>query len=132
MNYLLDTHVFLWTLFNDELLSKNAVSIISNPENTVLVSLISFWEISLKYNVGKLSLKGIFPEELPLYAEMAGLEIMNVTPADVSSFYKLPVLKHKDPFDRLIVWQCINNNICLVSKDSDLVEYKNYGLKIIW
>lgn len=132
MNYLLDTHVFLWTLFNDELLSKNAVSIISNPENTVLVSVISFWEISLKYNAGKLSLEGVLPDELPAYAEKAGLEIMNVTPAEVSSFYKLPILKHKDPFDRLLVWQCINNNICLISKDSDLVEYKNYGLQIMW
>ena len=132
MNYLLDTHVFLWTLFNDELLSKNAVSIISNPENTVLVSVISFWEISLKYNAGKLSLEGVLPDELPAYAEKAGLEIMNVTPAEVSSFYKLPILKHKDPFDRLLVWQCINNNICLISKDSDLAEYKNYGLQIMW
>jgi len=57
---------------------------------------------------------------------------MNVTPAEVSSFYKLPILKHKDPFDRLLVWQCINNNICLISKDSDLAEYKNYGLQIMW
>lgn len=132
MNYLLDTHVFLWTLFNDELLSKNAVSIITNPENTVLVSVISFWEISLKYNAGKLSLEGVLPDELPACAEKAGLEIMNVTPAEVSSFYKLPILKHKDPFDRLLVWQCINNNICLISKDSDLAEYKNYGLQIMW
>jgi len=132
MNYLLDTHVLLWVLFSDELLSNNAISIIVNPENTIFVSIISFWEISLKYNVGKLSLQGVFPEEIPVYAEKAGLEILNVTASEVSSFYKLPRLRHKDPFDRLIIWQCINNNLCLISKDSDLSEYMGYGLKIMW
>lgn len=75
----------------------------------------------------------IFPLKNYLkYAEKAGFEILNVTPTEVSTSYRLPKLKHKDPFDRLIIWQCINNNFCLISKDSDLSVYKKYGLQIIW
>jgi PIN domain nuclease of toxin-antitoxin system len=132
MNYLLDTHVFLWAIFDNDLLSQSASSIILNQENTIFVSLISFWEISLKFNTGKLSLHNVFPEELPKYAEKSGFEILNLNPTEVSTSYRLPKLKHKDPFDRLLIWQCINNNIYLISKDSELSEYKDHGLQIIW
>ena len=132
MNYLLDTHVFLWALFDNDKLSETASSLIINPDNSIFVSLISFWEISLKFNIGKLSLNNIIPEELPKYTEKAGFEILSLSPSEISSSYRLPKLKHKDPFDRLIIWQCITNNICLISKDSDLSEYKEHGLQITW
>jgi PIN domain nuclease of toxin-antitoxin system len=132
MNYILDIHTFLWALFDHKQLSDNAASTILSPENTIYVSLISFWEIALKFNIGKLSLKNIVPEELPSYAEKAGFEILELTPAEVSSFYKLPVIKHKDPFDRLIIWQCIKNNMSIISKDKEIGEYTKYGLKIVW
>ena len=132
MNYLLDTHVFLWALFDNDQLSGTASSIIINPDNSIFVSLISFWEVALKYNIGKLSLHNIIPEELPAYAEKAGFEILTLSPPVVSSSYRLPRLKHKDPFDRLIIWQCITGNMCMISKDSDLSEYREHGLQITW
>ncbi len=132
MNYLLDTHTFLWALFDPEKLSGTAASVIVNTDNEIFVSVISFWEIALKFNIGKLSLQGVNPEELPLYAGKAGFEILGITPDEASSFYKLPKLKHSDPFDRLIIWQCIQNGICLVSKDNVICDYAQYGLKIIW
>ncbi len=132
MNYLLDTHVFLWSLFDHKLLSNKVSKIILNPENTIFVSIITFWEIALKFNIGKLTLTNVLPEELPLYAEKAGFEIREITPSEVSSFYKLPQVKHKDPFDRLIIWQCIQNNICLITKDTDITYYKDFGLNLIW
>ncbi len=132
MNYLIDTHVLLWSLFDNDKLSKTASSIIINPDNTIFVSLISFWEISLKYNINKLSLNNIIPEELPKYTEKAGFEILSLSPSEVSSSYRLPKLKHRDPFGRLIIWQCITNNICMISKNSDLSEYKEFGLQIAW
>ncbi len=132
MNYLVDTHVFLWIIFDSGQLSENACKILINTENTILVSLITFWEIALKFNIGKISLKNVLPDELPAYAEKAGLEILNLNSIDVSSFYKLPETKHKDPFDRLIIWQSIQNNIPLISKDNKVSEYKSYGLQVIW
>jgi len=132
MNYLLDTHVFLWTVFDHRQLSKNASSVILDSDNEILVSLVTFWEIALKFNIGKISLKGVLPEELPQYAEKSGFEILGITPEVVSSFYKLPSIKHRDPFDRLIIWQCIQNDICMISKDNAISEYAQYGLKFFW
>jgi PIN domain nuclease of toxin-antitoxin system len=132
MRYLLDTHVLIWALFDRKKISKKAASIIVNPDNDIFVSLVSFWEIALKYSIGKLSLHNIKPDELPGYVRESGFEILYQNEVEVSSFYRLPVLGHKDPFDRMIIWQSIHNDLHLISKDSSLSLYKDYGLKIIW
>jgi len=132
MNFLLDTHVFLWALFGNDQLSESAAQIIINPENSIFISVITFWEISLKYSAGKLSLHNISPDILPDYAEKSGFEILTVTPKEVATFDKLPKLKHKDPFDRLLIWQCIQHHISLISRDHELSEYEKFGLKITW
>jgi PIN domain nuclease of toxin-antitoxin system len=132
MNLLLDTHTLLWSLFDHNQLSKTAYENIINTDNVVNVSVISFWEIAIKYNIGKLSLKNVLPDELPSYTEKAGFEILEITPSEVSTFYKLPKIKHKDPFDRLIIWQCIKNNITMITKDEEISEYLEYGLRTIW
>lgn len=51
---------------------------------------------------------------------------------EAATFYKLPNLKHKDPFDRLIIWQAINRGITLISKDKPVKEYQKFGLNILW
>ncbi len=132
MKFILDTHVFLWTLFDDEKLSDNSKGIIRNIENDIYVSTITFWEISLKYAIGKLELENITPEELPGKAKEINIETMDLSGQDAASFYKLPRLKHKDTFDRLIIWQAINKNITLISKDKMMPEYRKYGLRVLW
>jgi len=54
MNLLLDTHGFLWSLFSPDKLSKEVLREIKSPDNDVAVSVVTFWEISLKYALGKL------------------------------------------------------------------------------
>ena len=132
MNCLLDTHVFLWSIMGSKKLSKSASSIISDIENNIFVSIISYWEISLKYNIGKLELSNIFPDDLPDISLKSGFECLNSNPIEVSTFYKLPIANHKDPFDRLIIWQAIKNEYTLISKDTKFDDYKQFGLKIIW
>ncbi|MEZ4529156.1 MAG: type II toxin-antitoxin system VapC family toxin [Desulfobacterales bacterium] len=132
MKYLLDTHVLLWTLFDDDSLSAKAKSAIKNPDNDIYASVVSYWEISLKYAAGKLELEGVTPDALPGYAAGIGIETLNVSENLVSTFYKLPRTAHKDPFDRLIIWQAINENIPLISKDGKMPEYQKYGLKMLW
>jgi PIN domain nuclease of toxin-antitoxin system len=132
MKYLLDTHAFLWTLFDDERLSKNAAAAIKNPENDIYVSVVTYWEISLKYAIRKIELNGISPDELPQKAMEAGIETVQVSEQQAASFHRLPRLKHKDSFDRLIVWQAINTNITLISKDKELKKYAKHGLSILW
>lgn len=132
MNLLLDTHGFLWSLFTPEKLSKAALRQIKSTDNDVAVSVVTFWEISLKYALGKLELTGIEPEELPDFADQMNLEILPLTAAEAASFHKLPRLSHKDPFDRIIIWQAIQRGMTLITKDRDLEAYRNFGLKTFW
>ena len=132
MKYMLDTHSFLWALFDDKKLSGKAWEIIKNPDNDIYLSAIVYWEISLKYSMGKLELEGVTPEELPEIAWETGIETLGLADKETSSFYKLPRIKHKDPFDRMMVWQAIKRDIPLISKDKDLSAYKQFGLKLIW
>ena len=95
MRLLLDTHTFLWSLFDDKKLADTVHTLIADRENEICVSVIKFWEISLKYALGKLELKGVLPDELPEYAQQTGFEILPLAVEDVATFYKLPTTKHK-------------------------------------
>lgn len=132
MKYLIDTHVLIWALFEPQKLSPGAVEIFENIQNTVYVSVVSFWEISLKYGLGKILLQNVLPDELPHYAEESGFEILELDPETVASFYRLPCTPHKDPFDRLLAWQCISEKITLISKDTQMGAYKEFRLKCLW
>ena len=132
MNYLVDTHVAVWSIVSSDKISKKASKIILDAENTKLVSVISFWEISLKFSLGKVDMDGILPDELHQRVKEAGFEILGLDSHIASTFYKLPQIKNKDPFDRMLAWQAICNNITLLTKDSDFAQYKNQGLRTIW
>lgn len=132
MKYLVDTHVFLWTLFSPKKISKRVKDILLDTEVTKYVSVITFWEISLKYLLGKIDLRGILPDKLPAIAINTGFETMNLTSETASSFYKLPKIKNKDPFDRVLAWQAIREDCFLITRDRELLDYKNEGLNIVW
>jgi PIN domain nuclease of toxin-antitoxin system len=132
MSFLLDTHTLLWSLFDPKKLSLKAKTAISNRSNQIYVSNISLWEISLKFAIKKLTLNKIEPDELPEKIVESGFEFLEDTPTVFASFHKLPVISHADPFDRLIIWQAISNNIILISKDKHFKEYNTFGLKTLW
>ncbi len=129
---IIDTHIFLWLVFDPTKIEKVKLDMLKSPKNRIYVTSITFWEISLKYNLGKLELEGYIPDELPLLADKMGIDIMPIDVDTFASFYKLPRPEsHKDPFDRIIIWKCIEEKITLVSKDRKFPEYEQYGLKII-
>lgn len=132
MNYLVDTHIFLWVIFSSKKISKRIREILLNGELTKYVSAITFWEISLKYQLGKLKLTGILPDQLPAIAKEIGFEVLDLEADTASSFYKLPKLRNKDPFDRMLAWQAINGDCHLLTQDADFTDYKDHGLKIVW
>ena len=129
MKCLIDTHVLLWSMGKPENLSKRAREILI--ESTVFVSISSWWEVSLKFAIGKLELGNGTPEDLWKAAEKMNYELLPLSGQDASSFYRLAKL-HKDPFDRMIVWQAIRNNLPLLSKDNRLSAYEEYGLQLLW
>ena len=132
MKYLLDTHTLLWAVFEPDKLTKKVEKLIQDPTNQVFVSVISFWEISLKFNIGKLELINTSPETLPEIAEEMGIEILDVKSDEAASFYKLPRLAHKDPFDRMVIWQAILRKMMFISSDREFRQYRQYGLRLVW
>ena len=78
MNYLLDTHAFLWAAFLPSKLSAKARNEIRSAENQVCISSVSFWEISLKYTLGKIELSNCTPADMPDIATQMGLEIIQL------------------------------------------------------
>ncbi len=132
MSYLLDTHTLLWALFNPARLGKKAAERIQNPDETVSVSVVSFWEISLKYATGKLTLQNVTPDDFPAIVRQSGFDILPITDTDAATFHHLPRLGHKDPFDRLIIWQAISRKLTLISQDSAFAAYRKLGLKVLW
>ena len=92
---------------------------------------ISLWEISLKYSIGKLELSGTNPDEIFESILESGLEVMPVETELFASYYKLQKKnRHKDPFDRLLIWQAIQNDLTLITDDSRMEDYVADGLKI--
>ena len=132
MNYLLDTHTFLWAAFSPGKLSSTAKKQIRSAENRVCLSTITFWEISLKFALGKIELESCKPDDMPDIAMQMGIEIIQPMAQETATFYQLPKLKHKDPFDRMIIWQSIQQQLVLISKDADFAEYRELGLKVLW
>ena len=132
MSCLLDTHALLWTLFDPPRLGEKATESIRNPDVTVLVSVVSFWEISLKYSTGKLELAGVAPDDFPAIVRQSGFDILPIAEADPATFHRLPRMEHKDPFDRLIIWQAISHKLTLISSDSAFADYRKLGLKVLW
>ena len=132
MSYLLDTHTFLWAASAPEKLPAKVRKIIEDASNDVFVSKLSFWEIALKFGLGKLDLKGSVPEQLPEAAVKMGFGILDIDADHVSSCHRLPRENHKDPFDRMLVWQAIQQKLVLVSKDKSLKDYERHGLSLVW
>jgi PIN domain nuclease of toxin-antitoxin system len=133
MKCLLDTHALLWVLFDPSQLSRAAAAAIIDQNNDIFVSPVNLWELSLKYSLGKLELEGISPGELPDTIEESGMVILPLSAADAATSHLLPRLGHKDPFDRLLVWQAIRNDLVLISKNGVLrAAYEDRGLSILW
>ena len=132
MNCLLDTHTFLWTLFEPSQLSSVAKAAIQDHQNTGHVSSVTFWEISLKFSLGKLVLKNCKPEDLIEMIRKLDFEILELRPPEAATFYQLPRTPHKDPFDRMLIWQAIQNDLTLISRDKDFQTYRQWGLKTLW
>jgi PIN domain nuclease of toxin-antitoxin system len=131
MKVLIDTNILLFILFDDTKLSKKELKIITDENNEIIVSSISLFEISLKYSINKLELKNITPDKIPDLLTKNGYAIENIDYTTFSSYYKLPSEFHKDPFDRLIIWESIRKNFNLLSKDGEFKNYEKYGLKLL-
>jgi PIN domain nuclease of toxin-antitoxin system len=132
MKCLLDTHTLIWAITEPNKLSKKVRSIIETSENQILVSSISFWEISLKSSLGKLSLENIEPEDFPKLCAQMDIEVIAVDAISCSTYHHLNALHHRDPFDRMLIWQAKCLNIPILSKDESIKLYDPEWIQVIW
>ncbi|MGV3530362.1 MAG: type II toxin-antitoxin system VapC family toxin [Flavisolibacter sp.] len=131
MSYLLDTHYLIWSIANPGLIPHHIKNILTDPANEIIVSSVSLWEISLKYSLGKIRLEGILPHEIPAECELMDFRIIDLTADETSTYHQLSATHHKDPFDRMLIWQAIRNDFMLITADKDVAQYKTDGLKVI-
>ncbi|MBN8850453.1 MAG: twitching motility protein PilT [Sphingobacteriales bacterium 50-39] len=131
MNYLLDTHYMLWTLAETQKLSKKIRDVVTDTENRIIISTISFWEVSLKASIGKLKLEGFSPEDLPDACSQMGFDIVSLGTGESSSYHNLLATHHKDPFDRMLIWLALRNDYILISADDHVNKYTSEGLKVL-
>lgn len=128
MNYLLDTHTFLWFINDDQQLSGNSINAIANPDAVKYVSIASFWEIAIKLNIGKLELDMPY-KSLRQQIDVNGFELLSISFEHTTALSTLP-LHHGDPFDRIIISQALVENLTIISKDKSFTEYRK--LQLLW
>jgi PIN domain nuclease of toxin-antitoxin system len=121
---LLDTHALLWALEANPRLSPRARDVIEDTANTILVSVVSAWEIEIKQALGRLDV----PNDLEDAIASAGFAKRLVTFADVRHLATLPA-HHRDPFDRMLVAQALAEGAPIVSTDPQIARYP---VQVIW
>jgi len=121
----------LWVVADTKKISRKIRNIITNPENEIIISAISFWEISLKSSLGKITITGFAPEDLPIACLQMGFTIQPVSAQEASNYHQFTATYHKDPFDRMLIWHAIYNGYTLISADENVQKYISEGLKCI-
>ncbi len=125
---LLDTHTFLWFISDDPRLSSAARDAIEEPSNRRFLSVASLWEMAIKVSLGKLALAQPIDVLLPRQLEINGVELLPIEAGHALRVATLP-FHHRDPFDRLLVAQCLEEDLPLISADQ---QFDAYGIRRIW
>jgi PIN domain nuclease of toxin-antitoxin system len=122
MKILLDTHIFLWFISGDSRLSANIREAIRDTDNEVYLSVVSIWESIIKYQLGKIP----FPESpeiyLPKQRDLHQILSLSIDEKSVAQLAQLPLL-HRDPFDRMLICQALQNGLAIATVDAAIQAY---------
>lgn len=128
MRLLLDTHAFLWWVQGAPDLSSKARAAIADPENECLLSLASCWEMAIKLSLGKLELASTLDRFVPEQLAANQFQQLEIGFRHIARVAKL-AFHHRDPFDRLLAAQALEERLTIVSADA---MFRRYGVKRIW
>ncbi len=122
MKLLLDTHIFLWLIHDDERLSDKFRQEIHDLNNEIFLSVVSIWECVIKYQLRKLS----FPHSPEIYlTEQRRKHLIKSLVVDENSIAQLINLPsiYRDPFDRLLRSQALQHDLIMVTEDRAILAY---------
>ena len=122
MKILLDTCTFLWWISDAVELSRRARELCLDPENDVVVSVVSHWEITIKWQLGKLPLPEPPDRFVPDQRRAHGFATLAIDEAAIGTMGRLAPL-NRDPFDRLLVAQAIAEGMILLTPDAQIARY---------
>lgn len=128
MRYLLDTHTFLWWIIDDPRLPVPVRALIQNPENRIIFSVASAWEISIKTQLGRLVFEDDIAEFIPRQISRNGFDTLPIGLRHTLEVFHLPPL-HRDPFDRLLVAQARTEGLPLLTADPLIAQY---AVQVVW
>ncbi len=128
MRILVDTHAFLWAITADARLSHRARELYLDESNETHLSVASLWEVVTKVLIGKLTLP--IPIEAYLRNQLSKNRIL-VLPIRAEHVFRLSTipLLHRDPFDRIILAQSLQEGLPILSNDDIL---RRYSAQVIW
>jgi PIN domain nuclease of toxin-antitoxin system len=121
---LLDAHAALWWLSDDARISDRAADAIVDDRNVILLSAVVVWEVAIKRSLGKLEA----PPDFAATLVGAGAQPLPVALSHAAAVERLP-WHHRDPFDRLLVAQAIDEGAALLTADE---RFAAYGAHVIW
>ena len=121
MKFLLDTQLLMWAAGQPEKLARAARKLLANPDNELLFSAVSIWEIAIKSSLGREDFR-VEPRLLRRGLLDNGYIELTVTSQHAVSIDSLPAL-HRDPFDRLLVAQATTEGITLLTGDAQVAQY---------
>ncbi len=122
MRLLLDTHIFLWLITDDKRLPGKVRTVIPDRRNEIYLSVASFWEIIVKYQLGKLPLSQPPESYIPLARRQHRITDLQLDEASIVQLATLPRV-HGDPFDRMLVCQALEHGLTLVMVDPVFHSY---------
>jgi PIN domain nuclease of toxin-antitoxin system len=122
MKILLDTQIFLWYITKDQRLPVAMLQSIRHTENEVYLSVVSLWEVIVKYQIGKLPLPQPPEFYLPEQRQRHQIQNLDLDEASILQLIKLPDV-HRDPFDRMLVCQAIQHGMVLATVDAQVLKY---------
>ncbi len=130
MKLLSDTHSLIWYSLDDPKLSAVARELMKATDNEILVSPASFWEIAIKFSMGKLALHRSYDDFVDVCLNRYRFRLSPIEPAHTIRLASMPFPPgHKDPFDRLLIAQAIVEDIPIISVDA---AFDAYPVRRIW
>lgn len=129
MRYLLDTHVLIWSQDEPEKLPAGVATLLLDPANERILSVVSSWEIAIKVTIRKLALSKPFRHWVETAIDDLLLVELGISLNHLEALFMLPASDHKDPFDRLLAAQALSEGVGMVSNDAKLDQL---GVSRVW